>query len=80
VEASKHYPHPKKQWVEFLGERELAETAETSARPRRPFRKLTSILAPGSLWREFGTTGACQALLPRIGGLGRQNCEKSTHC
>lgn len=35
VEASKHYPHLKKQWVEFLGERpdevttrvELGETA-----------------------------------------------------
>jgi chromate reductase, NAD(P)H dehydrogenase (quinone) len=26
VEASKHYPHLKKQWVEFLGERPDAET------------------------------------------------------
>jgi hypothetical protein len=26
VEASKHYPHLKKQWVEFLGERPDTET------------------------------------------------------
>ena len=26
VEASKHYPHLKKQWVEFLGERPDKET------------------------------------------------------
>jgi hypothetical protein len=26
VEASKHYPHLKKEWVEFLGERPDAET------------------------------------------------------
>jgi len=31
VEASKHYPHLKKQWVEFLGERPDEETTRVEA-------------------------------------------------